>query len=111
MLCILEKVVTKHFLCTVSIKSTVDKKNKNSPIKRTVYLKKIIAPHTKNMVHTFNRNYRVQKMFCPVVCNIIVMLEPEESPIFCLKENLIWMKEMSEKCSTDQRFILKDITS
>jgi hypothetical protein len=26
-------------------------------------------------------------------------------------ENLILMKEMSKKCSTDQRFILKEITS
>ena len=31
--------------------------------------------------------------------------------MFWLQENLILMKEMVKKCSTDQRFILKEITS
>ena len=31
--------------------------------------------------------------------------------MFWLQENLILMKEMFKKCSTDQRFILEEITS
>ena len=31
--------------------------------------------------------------------------------LFISAENLILMKEISKKCSTDQRFILKEITS
>ena len=33
------------------------------------------------------------------------------SPMFRLHENLISIKEMDKKCSTDQRFIFKEITS
>ena len=34
-----------------------------------------------------------------------------DSPMFWLQENLILMKETVNKCSTDQRFIFKEITS